>query len=80
MSLWLGASYTVCVMLDTVCVIKVLAHPFMTACSPKPRWNEVEEEVKSFVAGNLKPDESKLLGQVRKLSSHVCTLLLLLSP
>eukprot|EP00918_Siedleckia_nematoides_P097480 GHVU01213648.1.p1 GENE.GHVU01213648.1~~GHVU01213648.1.p1 ORF type:complete len:419 (+),score=60.57 GHVU01213648.1:23-1258(+) len=42
----------------------VLAHPWMTACSPLPRVNEIEEEVSEYVAGKLKPDESRLLGQM----------------
>ena len=51
---------------DRLRVMQVLAHPWMTACSPLPRVNEIEEEVSEYVAGKLKPDESRLLGQVLK--------------
>jgi serine/threonine protein kinase len=43
----------------------VLAHPWMTECAQKPSVNEIEEEVKQYVSGQLKdPGNSTLLGQM----------------
>eukprot|EP00960_Hanusia_phi_P033708 750609-Hanusia_phi.AAC.4 len=43
---------------------QVLEHPWMTKAEPLPKVEEVEDQLKEFVSGKLKPDESMLLGQM----------------
>ena len=60
--------------------MQVLQHPWMTSCSPLPRVNEIEDEVREYVAGKLKPDENRLLGQVLKPAIRLSYPLVLVTP
>ena len=52
---------------------QVLEHPWMTQCASKPTVNEIEDQVKQFVGGQMKKaDETTLLGQVLLCNVCVC--------
>jgi hypothetical protein len=44
--------------------MQVLQHPWMSKATPPPRVDELEEQLKLFVGGKLKPDDTTLLGQM----------------
>ena len=43
---------------------QVLQHPWITQCSPPANPREIEDELRDFLAGKFRPDESSLLGQL----------------